>query len=235
MRDANLPQFKAREYERQLDQYREVIQIILNRGYIGTRIYKELTEKGYTGSLSSVHRFLREMKKDSQAVKAATTRVETGPGEQMQYDWKEWILPVAGKKIKIYIHEVILSCSRKKYYQFTLSITTADIIRVLADSFIFFDGYAKELVMDNAKQMVITHRKNNIIRYNDEFLRFCGLYGIQPSACENYRPRTKGKVERPFYYIQEHLLRGLEVDDLDDFAVKLKKFRDEYMNGPTVS
>ena len=77
----------------------------------------------------------------------------------MQYDWKEWMLPVAGKKIKIYVHEVILSCSRKKYYQFTLSITTADIIRVLADSFIFFDGYAKELIMDNAKQMVITHRK----------------------------------------------------------------------------
>jgi transposase len=232
LRDANPPQFKVREYKKQLDQYREDIQVMLDKGYIGTRIYNELAEKGYTGSLSSVHRFLREIKRDNQAVKSATTRVETGPGEQMQYDWKEWMLPVAGKKIKIYVHEVILSCSRKKYYQFTLSITTADIIRVLADSFIFFDGYAKELIMDNAKQMVITHRKDGIIRYNDEFLRFCGLYGIQPSACENYRPRTKGKAERPFYYIQEHLLRGLDVDNLDDFAVKLKKIQDEYNQRP---
>jgi len=34
--------------------------------------------------------------------------VETGPGEQMQYDWKEWFLPVDGERIKIYLHEVIL-------------------------------------------------------------------------------------------------------------------------------
>lgn len=232
LRDPNPPQFKAREYEKQLDRYREEVLNMLEKKYIGTRIYKELVKKGYTGSLSSVYRFLRALKKDVEAVKSATTRVETGPGEQMQYDWKEWILPVNGKQVKIYVHEVVLSCSRKKYYDFSLSITTADVIRALTDAFVFFGGYARELVMDNAKQMVITHRKDGIIRYNDEFLKFCGLYGIQPSACENYRPRTKGKAERPFYYVQEHLLRGLEVDSLDDFAVKLKDLQDEYNQRP---
>jgi len=98
-----------------------------------------------------------------------------------------------------------------KYYAFSLTITTADVIRALAEEFDFFGGYALELVIDNGKQMVITHQKNGIVRYNDEFLRFCGLYGIEPSACENYRARTKGKAERPFYYVQEQLLRGLEV------------------------
>ena len=232
LRDTNPPQFKAREYKKQLDQYREEICVMLDKGYIGTRIYNELILKGYTGSLSTVHRFLRDLKKDDEALKSATTRVETGPGEQMQYDWKEWILPVNGKPVKIYLHEVVLSCSRMKHYTFSLSITTADIIRALADACTFFGGYAKELVMDNAKQMVITHRRDGIIRYNDEFLKFCGLYGIQPSACENYRPRTKGKVERPFYYVQEQLLRGLEVDNLNDFAVKLKNFQDEYNQRP---
>lgn len=80
--------------------------------------------------------------------------------------------------------------------------------------------------------MVITHRKDGIVRYNDDFLKFCGLYGIQPSACENYRPRTKGKVERPFYYVQEQLLRGLEVKSLSEFAAKLKEFQDEYNQRP---
>ncbi|WP_338827665.1 IS21 family transposase [Neomoorella thermoacetica] len=191
--------------------------------YIGTRIYKELVEKGYNGSLASVHRYLRSIKAEDKAAKLATTRVETGPGRQMQYDWKEWLLPVDGKPVKIYLHEVVLSFSRMKFYTFSLSITTADVIRALVEAIDFFGGYAPELVIDNGKQMVITHQKDGIVRYNDEFLKFCGLYGIQPSACENYRPRTKGKVERPFYYVQEHLLRGLEVADLNEFATKLRE------------
>lgn len=232
LRDVNPPEFKARKHEKQLDQYREEIQTMLHKGYIGTRIHKELVQKGYKGSLSSVHRFLRAFKEDDKADKLATTRVETDPGRQMQFDWKEWMLPVAGKPVKIYIHEVVLSCSRMKHYAFSLSITTADVIRALAESFDFFGGYALELVMDNAKQMVITHQGDGIVRYNDDFLKFCGLYGIQPSACEKYRARTKGKVERPFYYVQEQLLRGLEVDSLSDFAVKLREFQDEYNKRP---
>ncbi|SFR18988.1 IS21 family transposase [Desulfoscipio geothermicus] len=232
LKEANPPQFKAREYEKQLDRYREEIQAMLDKGYIGTRIHKELVKKGYNGSLSSVHRFLRAFKEDDKAAKLATTRVETGPGRQMQYDWKEWLLPVDGKPVKIYIHEVVLSCSRMKYYAFSLSITTADVIRAMVEAFYFFGGYALELVMDNGKQMVITHQKDGIVRYNDEFLKFCGLYGIEPSACENYRARTKGKVERPFYYVQEQLLRGLEVKSLSDFAAKLREFQDEYNKRP---
>ncbi|MBC7075525.1 MAG: IS21 family transposase [Syntrophomonadaceae bacterium] len=232
LKKANPPQFKAREYEKQLDRYREEIQAMLDKGYIGTRIYKELAQKGYSGSLSSVHRFLRGIKEDDRTAKLATTRVETDPAQQMQYDWKEWLLPVDGKLIKIYIHEVVLSCSRMKYYAFSLTITTADVIRAMVEAFYFFGGYALELVIDNGKQMVITHQKDGIVRYNDEFLKFCGLYGIEPSACENYRARTKGKVERPFYYVQEQLLRGLEVKSLSEFAAKLREFQDEYNKRP---
>ncbi|MGI9953400.1 integrase core domain-containing protein [Moorellaceae bacterium AZ2] len=119
-----------------------------------------------------------------------------------------------------------------KFYTFSLSITTADVIRVLVEAIDFFGGYALELVIDNGKQMVITHQKDGIVRYNDEFLKFCGLYGIQPFSCENYRPRTKGKVERPFYYVQEHLLRGLEVAGLNEFAVKLSEFQEAYNKRP---
>jgi len=135
LKEANPPQFKPREYEKQLDQYREEIEAMLAEGYIGTRIHKELLKKGYNGSLSSVHRFIRAFREDDKAAKTATTRVETGPGEQMQYDWKEWQLLVDGQSIKIYIHEVVLSCSRMKYYTLSLSITTAGVIRALAEAF----------------------------------------------------------------------------------------------------
>jgi hypothetical protein len=40
----------------------------------------------------------------------------------------------------------------------------------------------------------------------------------------------KGKVEKPFYYVQEHLhlLRGLEVKELSEFDRKLEEFMDKY-------
>ncbi|OIQ07576.1 integrase core domain protein [Moorella thermoacetica] len=232
LKEAGPPQFKAREYTKELDKFLEEIKVMLAKGYIGTRIYKELKDKGYQGSLASVHRYLRSIKAEDNAAKLATTRVETGPGWQMQYDWKVWTLPVDGKPVKIYLHEVVLSFSRMKFYTFSLSITTADVIRVLIEAIDFFGGYAPELVIDNGKQMVITHQKDGIVRYNDEFLKFCGLYGIEPCPCANYRARTKGKVERPFYYVQEHLLRGLEVGNLNEFAVKLSEFQEAYNKRP---
>jgi transposase len=137
LRNPNPPQFKAREYVKELDNYQQEITEMLVKKYIGTRIHEELIKQGYQGSLSSVHRYLRGIKEEERA-QLATTRVETPPGRQMQYDWKEWKLPVGGQLIKIYLHEVVLAYSRKKYYSFSLTITAQDVIRANAEAIHFF-------------------------------------------------------------------------------------------------
>ncbi len=228
LRSSEPPHFKAREYEKMLNKHEDDVKEMLEKRYIGTRIYSELTGIGYGGSLSTVHRYIRDVKRQEEISGKVTTRFETPTGKQMQYDWKEWWLPVEGRAVKIYIHEVVLSYSRKKYYTYSLSVTTSDVIRAIEEAIHFFGGVTSEIVIDNPRQMVITHEKNGIVRYNDEFLRFCGLYGIEPDPCQNYRARTKGKAERPFYYIQEHLLRGLEVKALSEFDIRLKGFMDGY-------
>lgn len=226
------PEFKLRTYEKKLDAYREEVNEMLKKGYIGTRVFDEIKEKGYSGSLVTVYRYIEEQR-DMEAVKSAsTTRFETLPGHQMQYDWKEWMLPVGGQGVKIYLHEVVLGYSRMKHYSFSLSIGSQDVIRAIEVAILFFEGTARELVMDNGKQMVITHRRDGVVHYSDAFLKFCGLYGIEPRACRNYRARTKGKVERPFYYLQEHLLRGLDVSHLDEFDGKLTAFTETYNQRP---
>lgn len=222
------PEFKAREYESILEGHKQGIIEMLDKKFIGTRIYEELLKQDYQGSLPTVHRFIAGIKKEEEKSKKATTRIETVPGKQMQYDWKEWELIVDGKPVKIYIHELILSYSRKKYWTYSLSITSKDIMRAISQGIDYFGGVPSEILIDNPKQMVITHRKDGVIRFNDEFLKFCGLYGVEPVACKNYRARTKGKVERPFYYIQEHLLRGFEIDMLSGFGSKLDEFAVDY-------
>jgi len=228
LRSPDPPEFKVREYKKKVDSFQEQIHDMLVKNYIGTRIYEELLGMGYEGSLSSVSKYLQGCKQAEAVRKLLTTRVETSPGQQMQYDWKEWKLPVGGRLVKIYLHEVVLSYSRKKHYSFSLSINSQDVIRALESAIFFFGGSARELLIDNAKQMVLGHRINGVVSYNEEFLRFCGLYGIEPIACTPYRARTKGKAERPFYYLQEHLLRGLLVESLEEFEEKLRGFTEVY-------
>ena len=75
--------------------------------------------------------------------------------------------------------------------------------------------------------MILLH-KSEVIRYNDEFLRFLGIYGINSTPCMPRRARTKGKVERPFFYIKEHLLRGLRIEDISEFEGIIKDFTEIY-------
>lgn len=221
------PTFGKRTYPKKIDLYADKVSEMMEKGYIGTRIYSELRQTGYEGSLAAVHRFLRTSKHAQKRAELSTTRVETLPGYQMQYDWKEWRLPVAGKLVKVYIHELVLSYSRKQHYTCSLSITSQDVIRAIEEGVTAFGGTARELVIDNPKQMVLAHRLDRVVCYTEEFLKFCGVYGIEPDPCMPYRARTKGKVERPFYYLQEHLLRGLEVSDVGEFQRKLTAFTEQ--------
>jgi len=140
LRGKEPPEFKAREYEKMLDRYGEGIREMLSKRYIGTRIFAELSKIGFKGSLSTIHRYIREARREEEIRGKVTTRVETPPGVQMQYDWKEWGLSVDGKKVKIYLHEVVLSYSRKKYYTYSLSITTSDVIRAMVEAIGFWWG-----------------------------------------------------------------------------------------------
>ncbi len=228
LNSGNPPKRVLREYKLLLDRFKDDLDQMIEKRFIGSRIIVELTKRGYEGCEKTVYRYLENIKKEEKIKQKATTRFETQPGYQMQYDWKEWDLPVGDRIVSIYIHGCVLSYSRFKSYSWSLKVTTEDIIRAIEESLRVFEGVPKELLIDNPKQMVITHKASGIVRYNDEFLKFCGLYKINPEACENYRARTKGKIERPFYYVQEHLLRGLVVESLGEFDRFLKEFTNDY-------
>lgn len=60
LRGSGPPHFKAREYEKMLNKYEDDIKGMIEKRYIGTRIYSELTGIGYGGSLPTVHRYIRD-------------------------------------------------------------------------------------------------------------------------------------------------------------------------------
>lgn len=56
--------------------------------------------------------------------------------------------------------------------------------------------------------MIIEHTKEDTVRYHPNFLQLAGTYRFKPTACKVKWPRTKGKVERPFFYIEQHFVKG---------------------------
>lgn len=57
----------------------------LEQKLIGTRIYNEIKKVGCSGSITTLYRYLQTIKEeDNQKV---TSRFETDPAEQGQFDW----------------------------------------------------------------------------------------------------------------------------------------------------
>ena len=64
-------------------------------------------------------------------------------------------------------------------------------------------------------KVVVTRWEDDQPIYNTRFLSFATHYGYRPWACRPRRPQTKGKVERPFHYVEMSLLNGRSFRSLE--------------------
>lgn len=221
------PDYQRKPAAKLLDQHADQIKGMMAQGFIGTRIFPEPALPGYQGSLTSVYRCLRQFRERWEAAEKTAIHFETPPGRQMQYDWKQWLVPVKGQPLKVCFHQAILSFSRYKFVTFSLDVSTPTIIRVLMQAPAAFQGVPEEIIIDNPKQLLLSHDRRGTIRYQDDFSAFLGAYGLKPDPCRPYRARTKGKVENPFYYLQEHFLRGLAVEEAGGIEARSAPFMEQ--------
>jgi len=232
LKQEDVPKYERKKLPaKKTDPFQDIIKEMLwEKEFIGTRILTEIRKQGYTGSLTTLYRFLKKIKKDPPV--KTTCRYETEPAEQAQFDWSPYEVILGGKKRKVICFLFILGYSRRKYMTFSLNGTLASVIEALEEAIRFFGGSPKKVLLDNAKQMVIEHLSNGTIQFNETFLKLAGLYRFQPKACKLYWPRTKGKVERPFYYIDQHFIKGNEFSSIENLIQRGHSFIDLWDNRP---
>lgn len=204
----------------------------LKKNLKASRILKDIRSKGYQGSQYALYAYVRECLRPIQedVIKSspnAFMRYETAAAEQMQYDWSPYTVNIAGESVKINIHHTILSYSRYKFYDVSLSVTSSDVYTALEESFLFFGGVCERIQVDNASVFVTNASKDNLI-WNSRFLHLCGFYGIKPTRSIPGHPWSKGKVESPFSYLETHFIAGNEFESFEDLREKLKRFQDEH-------
>lgn len=199
-----------------------IVQMWLVKSFSGSRIMSELRRAGAGGSDSAFYAYFRKLKADHGASKARM-RYEMPAGSQCQFDWSPYKVRIGGEIRKVNVFLTILSHSRFKFAVSGFDTKLPMIFDALEKAFSRFGGTTKTMLMDNARQMV-TESDRKRFAWNRRFLLFMEHFGIEPKACKVRHPWTKGKVENPFKYIENHFIKGNEFSSLDSFNKALSDF-----------
>jgi len=218
LRDEHDLKFKTSQRESKLDPYKDYLKQRYDEHRLSAvRLIEEIRPMGYDGSIATIRRYLRTIRTEHHRRSRLTVRYETPPGKQAQVDWGYCgRFPAGdGRIIPVYLFAMVLGFSRMMYICFTTSMKLGVLIECHQRAFEFFGGVTATVLYDNMKQVRIGPGK-----LNEQMLDFANHYGFVPKTHRAYRPRTKGKVERPMDYIKDNFLAGREFSGVEDLNAR---------------
>jgi len=202
----------------------------------GTRLHRELRERGYEGGYTAVKDFLRSIRPNSSP--GFEVRFETPPGRQAQVDFAHFrtvFTDEPGVERVVWLFSLVLGHSRMLWGRFVPHQDMQTLLRCHAAAFEALGGAPTEILYDRMKTVVDREEPQggtepSHIVYNRTLVEFARHYGYLPKACKAYRAKTKGKVERPFRYIREDFFLGRGFCNLDDLNSQFRQWLDEVAN-----
>ncbi|MEK7110018.1 MAG: IS21 family transposase [Patescibacteria group bacterium] len=172
------------------------------------KLQDELAGRGckVEASYSALTRFCRENGIGVET-KVPVGRIVTGPGAEMQHDTSPYTIVIAGKKVKRQCASLVLGYSRMLYMDFHEKFGRFECKVFLTDAFRYFGGTCGRCVIDNTS-IVLACGSGKNAQVAPEVEAFEQRFGFRFMAHEIMDSDRKGKVERPFHYIENNFLVG---------------------------
>ncbi|GHG89615.1 MULTISPECIES: IS21 family transposase [Rhodobacteraceae] len=197
----------------------------------GARLLREIRELGYEGGYTMVTDFLREVRPPRRT--QFERRFETPPGKQAQVDFAEFTVEFSdepGVARKVWLFSMVLGHSRWLWGRFVASQNLQSVLRCHIAAFSDMGGVPEEILYDRMKTAVIGEDEAGVVTFNTSLVALLNHYGAVSRACQPYRAKTKGKVERPFRYIRQDFFLARTFRNMDDLNAQFDACRTEVAN-----
>jgi len=197
-----------------VEPYRDLVAQLVRENVEAAAIHGRLTERGYRGSYSAVHRFVSKLRPHTPDT---TVRVERQPGEEGQVDFGyagRLLDPTTHEPRRAWAFVLTLAWSRHQYVEFVFDQTVETWLRLHRNAFTWLGGVPQRVVVDNLKAAIVKAVWDDPAV--QQSYRDCALhYGFRIAPCRPYTPEHKGKVEQGgVHYVKRNFLGGREVTTL---------------------
>jgi transposase len=196
-----------------------------------------LAERGCAVSERTVQRAVADLRRERRVAALATVRVETPPGDQLQIDFGQKRLLIAGLGVRVFLLVAVLSYSRRLFVKPFLNERSDDWREGIAAAFRHFGGVPRVLLGDNARALVLGRdRMTGTVSFHPAYLAFCRDWDVQPRACPPYRARTKGKTEAGVKFVKRNALADFAFDSfaaLEQHLTEWMVLADQRRHGTT--
>jgi transposase len=211
-----------------VEAYAETVEQLLDQGCEMTAILARLREDyGYTGSYSSVRRFVHQLRPAKPRV---TMRVHSAPGEEAQVDFGSVgrLYDAHQQRPRLaYVFVATLCYSRHQYAELVFDQKIPTWIGLHRRAFESWGGVPRRIVPDNLKAGV-----RDALIYDpvlgEAYRRMAQHYGCLISPTRPATPQHKGKVESGVGYVKRNFMAGQQFTDVDMANRRLRVWVQEH-------
>lgn len=177
-----------------LDPYKEQIQkwVVEDHCTNCEVMLLRLQKLDYTGGISILKEFVHPLR-PAAAGHAPVQRYETKPGEQLQFDWGEFVYEQEGQMHKFYGFVAIIGYSRMRFITFVKRCDTPTLIRCFMEACEYFGGLPRVTLTDRMKSVLLEMEDKNP-RWNPRFADFMVSIGVTARLCKPYTPQTNDLI-----------------------------------------
>ena len=178
-------------------------------------------EHGLEVPYSTLTRLIRE-----QALRAPPRRsgiYTFGPGAEMQHDTSPHRLLLGEKPITAQCASLILAYSRLLFFQYYPAFTRFKAKAFLSEALRFFDGSCPRCTIDNTS-VILAGGSGPEALIAPEMEAFGALFGMRFIPHAIGHSDRKGRIERPFSYIEGNYLSGRSFRDWADLNAQARQW-----------
>jgi len=179
------------------------------------RVRELLADEGLELPYSTLTRWVREA--DLRAPPRRAGEYEFAPGQEMQHDTSPHRVRFgqADKPVTVQCAGLVLANSRRLFIQYYPRFTRFEARAFLLEAARFMAGVCPVCIIDNTSVLLAAGAGADAV-IAPEMAAFARTLGFRFRAHRVGNPDRKGRIERPFAYVETNFLVGRSFADFDD-------------------